>query len=131
MLTVQSGEPLWLFVGLPFTLFIWAVGRFAPLGYRLAADGVQVERRVGIKVIPYGAIRGVDRLPRPIKGLSVTGSKGIFGYFGGFWNSSLGFYRLFLTNQDNIVWLDTRAGWVALSPDRPDEFVERLRPHLR
>jgi hypothetical protein len=42
----------------------------------------------------------------------------------------LGFYRLFLTNRDSVVWLATDDGWVGLSPARPAEFVERLRSRL-
>jgi hypothetical protein len=78
-------------------------------------------------VISYRSIRSVDRLPRPLGGLSLTASRAIFGRFGRFWNSRLGFYRLFLTNTDSIVWLDTTEGWVALSPEHPDEFITRLR----
>jgi hypothetical protein len=128
--TVKTGEPHWLFIGLPFTLALLIIGRFAPTGYRLAADGVHVERRAGFKVIPYRGIRGVDQEPRRVGGLSVAGSRGIFGCFGRFWNGTLGFHRLFLTNRDRVVWLATTDGWVGLSPDRPDEFVERLRGRL-
>lgn len=127
---VRSGELLWLFLSLPFSLVLLVAGRFAPTGYRLAGDGVRVERRAGAALIPYGRIRGVDRAPRQVRGLTTLGSNGIFGRFGRFWNSRLGFYRLFLTNREGVVWLDTEDGWVALSPDRPDEFVERLQTRL-
>jgi len=26
-----------------------------------------------------------------------------------------------------VVWLKTTRGWIALSPERPDDFVARLR----
>jgi hypothetical protein len=55
------------------------------------------------------------------------GSQGVFGRFGVFWNMRLGLYRLYLTNRDGVVWLATENGWVGLSPDRPDEFVQRLQ----
>jgi hypothetical protein len=128
--TVKSGELSWLFMSLPFSVVLLIVGRFAPSGYRLAGDGVHVERRAGAKVIPYRAIRAVDRERRPLAGLSVFGSRGVFGTFGRFWSSRLGFHRLFLSNREGVVWLATADGWVGLSPDRPDEFVERLRAHL-
>ena len=130
VLTVRSGEPAWLFLSLPLALILFVTGRFAPLGYRLAGDGVHVERHVGAKVIRYRDIRGVDRAPRPLAGLTVNGSRGVFGRFGGFWNTTLGFYRLFVTNRESLVWLDTDRGWVGLSPDQPDEFVERLRARV-
>jgi hypothetical protein len=126
MLAARTGEPLWLVLGAPLALGYLVMSRFAPLSYGLAPDGVHVERRAGPVVIPYRDIRAVDRAPRPITGLSVMGSNGVFGRFGQFWNLRLGFYRLFVTDGRKIVWLQTAGGWVALSPDRPDEFVERL-----
>ncbi len=128
--TVKSGDPRWLFAGLPFALVLFVAGRFAPSGYRLAGDGLQIERKAGPKVIPYRKIRSADREARRVNGITVMGSKGVFGRFGRFWNPSLGFYRLYLSNRENIVWLATDDGLVGLSPDRPDEFVERLQGRL-
>jgi hypothetical protein len=128
--TARTGEPLWLFISLPFSLGLWVIGRYSPSGYRLAGDGIHVERRAGDKVFPYRRIRSVDREDRPIRGMSVLGTKGAFGRVGRFWNGTLGFYELHLTNPDGVVWLETEGGWVALSPDRPDEFVDRLKARL-
>jgi hypothetical protein len=127
---VKTGDPRWLFLGLPSSLILFAVGRLAPTGYRLAADGVHVERRAGDKVFSYGAIRDADRQERSVRGLSVTASKGVFGRFGRFWNARLGFYWLYLSNTNTVVWLHTDGGLVGLSPDRPDEFLARLRGRL-
>jgi Bacterial PH domain len=129
--TVQSGQPRWLLMSLPFSVALLVMGRLAPTGYRLAGDGVHVERRAGSKIISYGAIRDADRLMRPVAGLSVMGSRGVFGRFGRFWNTRLGFYRLFLSNRDCVVWLATDDGWVGLSPERPDEFLARLQARLQ
>jgi len=127
---VRSGNPRWLFLSLPFTLMLFVVGRYAPTGYRLGPDGVHVERRAGPRVIPYRAIRSADRVARPLAGISLTASKGVFGRFGRFWNMTLGFYRLYLTNRETVVWLETTDGWMALSPDRPDEFLTRVRARI-
>jgi hypothetical protein len=91
---------------------------------------VHSARRAGPVLIPYRRIRGADREARPVAGVSVFGSQGVFGRFGRFWNMRLGVYRLFLTNRDTIVWLATDDGWVGLSPDRPDDFIARLRARL-
>ena len=129
---VKTGNPRWLFLSLPFAVVLFVIGCYAPQGYRLAADGVHVERRAGPRVIPYRMIRSVDRVARPLAGISLTASKGIFGRFGRFWNSTLGSYRLFLTNRESVVWLQTTSdGWVAISPDRADEFVVRLRTRIQ
>jgi len=130
ILTVRTGDPRWLFLGLPFSLILFVLGRLAPTAYRLAPDGVHVERRAGDKVFPYGVIREADRQERPVGGLSVAASKGVFGRFGRFWNLRLGFYRLYLSNTRGVVWLHTDDGLVGLSPDRPDEFLARLRGRL-
>jgi hypothetical protein len=128
--TVRTGEPLWLFISLPFSLVLWIVGRFAPSGYRLAGDGVHIERRAGDRVVPYGRIRTVDREERPLRGVSILGTKGAFGRVGKFWNGTLGVYELHVANGEAVVWLDTADGWIGVSPDRPDEFVDRLRARL-
>jgi hypothetical protein len=128
--TVWSGDPRWLFASLPFTIMLFAAGRFAPTGYRLAGDGLRIERKAAAKVVPYRAIRGVDREARRVNGITMMGSNGIFGRFGRYWNPSLGFYRLYLSNREGIVWLATDDGLIGLSPDRPEEFVERLQGRL-
>jgi len=130
VLTARTGDLRWLFLGLPVTLALLVLGRLAPIGYRLAGDGLHVLRKAGPRVIPYRAIRGVDRESRPVKGITITGSSGVFGRFGRFWNMRLGVYRLYLANRESVVWLATDDGWVALSPDRPGEFVERLQSRL-
>lgn len=127
---IKTGDPRWMFFSLPFTLLLFVTGRYAPTGFRLAGDGVHVERRAGPKVIPYRTIRAADDAPRPVTGMSMFGSRGVFGRFGRFWNGSLGHYRLFLTNGHDVVWLDTVDGWVGLSPDRPQQFLEQLRARL-
>jgi len=123
---VKIHDLRWMFLSLPFMLMIYVMGRFAPTGYRLAPDGVRVERRARSTVISYRRIRSVDRKLRSVAGLSMFGSQGVFGRFGTFWNMRLGFYRLYVTNRAAVVWLATDDGWVGLSPDRPDEFVRRL-----
>jgi hypothetical protein len=126
----RSGDPTWLLLALPCTRVRWGFGRFAPTGYALGGDGVQVHRRAGVLVIPYRAIRGCDGERRSLSGLTLFGSRGIFGHFGRFWSPRLGNYRLYLANTRDVVWLATEWGWVALSPDRPGEFLEGLRRRL-
>ncbi len=130
LFAVKSGDPRWLFAGLPFSLVLFVVGQMAPTGYRLAPDGLRVERRSRATVIPYRAIRAVDRTPRQLGGIMLVGSRGVFGRFGRYWSPGLGRYRLYLANREHLVWLETERGLVGLSPDRPDEFVERLRARL-
>jgi Bacterial PH domain len=129
-MTARSGDPSWLLVGVPFTLGLWLFGRYAPAGYTLGDDGVQVHRKAGVLVIPYRTIRACDGERRSVSGLTMFGSRGIFGHFGRFWSPRLGNYRLYLTNLRDVVWLATDDGWIGLSPERPLEFLERLRRRL-
>jgi hypothetical protein len=130
VLTATTGDPRWLLVSLPFTLILWIFGRFAPTAYALGDDGVQVHRRAGVLVIPYRTILAVDTEHRSLTALTTFGSRGIFGHFGRFWSPRLGNFRLYLANSRDVVWLATDDGWVGLSPDHPQEFVERLRHRL-
>jgi len=128
---VRTHDVRWLFLSLPFSVMLLVASRYAPVGYRLGADGIHIERKAGVKIIPYREIHGVDRASRSVKGITFAGSSGLFGRFGRFWSPRLGFYRLFLSNTQSVVWLSTSGGWVALSPDRPEEFAARLEARLR
>jgi hypothetical protein len=130
VMTARTHNFEWLFLSLPFLLMLLVAARYAPRAYWLAGDGLHIERKAGPKVIRYRDIRAVDREPRSVKGMSFGGSNGLFGRFGRFWNPRLGFYRLFLSNTDSVVWLSTSDGLVALSPDLPDEFCARLALRL-
>ena len=130
VLTAHTHQLEWLFLSLPFLLMLLVASRYAPRAYWLASDGLHIERKAGAHVIRYRDIRTVDRTPRSVKGMSFGGSNGLFGRFGRFWSPRLGFYRLFLSNTHSVVWLDTRGGWVGLSPDLPDEFCTRLALRL-
>lgn len=130
ILAARTGEAAWLLLSAPFTLVLWLFGRYAPTGYTLVGEGVQVRRRAGAVVIPYRVIRGADAEPRPLAAITTFGSRGLFGHFGRFWSPRLGNFRLYLANRREIVWLATDEGLVGLSPDRPQEFLARLRARL-
>jgi len=127
---VRTQDFRWLVLSLPFLIMLLIAARYAPSGYRLGADGVYVERKAGPKVIRYRDIRAVDQTARSVKGITFLGSNGLFGRFGRFWNPRLGLYRLFLSNTASVVWLSTSDGWVAVSPDRPDEFAAGVHARL-
>jgi hypothetical protein len=127
---VRTQDFRWLVLSLPFLIMLLIAARYAPSGYRLGADGVYVERKAGPKVIRYRDIRAVDQTARSVKGITFLGSNGLFGRFGRFWNPRLGLYRLFLSNTASVVWLSTSDGWVAVSPDRPDEFAAGVQARL-
>lgn len=131
-LATANEQAAWLLLPLPFLLIFAATARLAPRAYRLAADGVHVERWGAADVrVPYRVIRRVDRERRSLLGLG-AGSNGFLGRFtfGRAWRPGFGRYRLLLSDARAAVWVDTGEGWVAISPDRPDAFVAGLRARL-
>jgi hypothetical protein len=131
-LATASGQFWWLVLPLPFVAIFGATARLAPKAYRLASDGLHVERRGAAPVrIAYRLIRSVDRQRRHLLGLG-AGSNGFLGRFtfGRAWRPGLGRYRLLLSDARAAVWIDTSEGWVVVSPERADAFVAGLRARL-
>ena len=129
-LVATSGDPSFLILPLPFLGGLWAAQGLAPTGVSLEPDGVRLERRWLARFLPYSAIRRCDRRPRPIGGLGAVGLNALFGSHGRRWNPRTGGHYLFITNTRDLVYLDTSAGLVVLSPSEPDAFVARLRARL-
>jgi hypothetical protein len=126
-LVAATGDPTALILPLPFLGALWAIQGLAPSGYTLEAGGVRLERRWLRRLIPYDRITGCDRRRRPIGGLLAAGFNGLSGPR---WNPRSGWHYLAITNTDDLVFLETRGGFVVLSPSRPDEFVAALSARL-
>jgi hypothetical protein len=58
--------------------------------------------------------------------MRVAGSGGLFGYYGRFWNRSLGAFRAYATRRSDLVRVDTADERFVLSPDAPDRFLDEL-----
>ncbi len=129
-LVATTGDPSALILPLPFLGALWAIQGLAPSGYTLEEHGVRLERRWLRRLIPYDYILGCDRQPRPIGGLLAAGVNGLFGSHGPRWNPRTGWHYLAITNTDDLVFLETRGGFVVLSPSRPDEFMAALSARL-
>jgi hypothetical protein len=129
-LVATSGDPSLLILPLPFLGALWVIQGLAPRGYTLEEHGLRLERRWSRWLIPYDGILGCDRERRPIGGLLAAGFNGLFGSHGPRWNPRTGWHYLAITNTDDLVFLETRAGLVVLSPSRPDEFVRALTTRL-
>jgi hypothetical protein len=129
-MVATSGELSLLILPLPFLGALWAIQGLAPSGYTLEDDGVRIERRWRRRLIPYATILGCDRRRRPIGGLLAAGVNNLFGSHGPRWNPRSGWHYLAITNTDDLVFLETRGGFVVLSPSGPDEFVSALSARL-
>lgn len=131
VLVATSGDPSLLILPLPFLGGLWVIQGLAPTGFTLEEAGVRLERRWLSRRLPYAAILGCDREPRPVGGLLAVGLNGLFGSHGWRWNPWTGWHYLAITNTRDLVYLHTAAGLVVLSPSRPDEFVARVRARLQ
>ena len=129
-LVATSGDPIFVIFPLPFLGVVWALQGLAPSGYTLEPRGIRLERRWLARRLPYSAIRSVDRTPRPIGGLLALGLNGLFGSHGPRWNPRSGWHYLAITNTDDLVFLETRGGFVALSPSEPEQFLRALHARL-
>ena len=129
-LVATSGDPSLLMLPLPFLGALWLIQGLAPAGYTLEERGLSLDRRWLARLLPYAAIVRCDRSPRRIGGLFALGLNGLFGSHGWRWNPWTGWHYLAITNTRDLVYLDTVAGLIVLSPARPDEFVAHLEARL-
>ena len=129
-MVAASGELSLLIMPLPFLGALWVIQGLAPSGYTLEEDGIRIERRWIRRLILYDGILGCDRQRRAIGGLLAAGVNNLFGSHGTRWNRRLGWHYLAITNTDGLVFLETRRGFVVLSPTDPAAFVTALRPRL-
>ena len=102
---------------------------YSPRGYVVSAGGITVKRLIGNVFVPRGEVREI----RPATGediegaIRVSGSGGLFGYYGLFRTPKLGRCRLYLTDRSKIVVLVTGSHTTLFSPDDVTGFVRAIR----
>lgn len=97
---------------------------WSPKAYRLSADGVLTVRRrlfggTNFRVQtaePTSALFGLG-------GLRLTGSGGVFGWYGLFWRRGTGRYRAYVTDRSRLVSCTGPDGIVVISPADPAPFL--------
>ena len=129
-LIATTGDPAFVIFPLPFLGAVWMIQGLAPSGFTLGDRALVIERRWLSRRVPYSTIRAVDRRPRPIGGLLALGLNGLFGSHGPRWRPGTGLHYLAITNTRDLVYLETAAGMVVISPSEPDGFVAELRGRL-
>jgi hypothetical protein len=96
---------------------------FAPRRFEVDDGRLRVRRR-GFGGKEFGLEGQAKRVePSRLLGIRLLGSGGAFGWYGLFWNRSLGRYRAYVTDRSRIVEVGTDQGMVVLSPDDPDRFL--------
>jgi hypothetical protein len=102
---------------------------FSPVGARVSADAVVVERRwAGPVEIPLAEIREAEVLPPE----ALRGARRVAGYSGGgvhygrFHSDALGGFQLYAWRRGPAVLLETSDGRVVLTPEDPERFVAQV-----
>lgn len=100
---------------------------YSPTGFSVGPEGVRIHKPGGTVLLPLGSLRAARRAaPGELCGLRTFGSGGLFGYFGWFWTRSLGHYRAYITSRHHMVLVQAERAYL-LSPERPEDFLARLR----
>lgn len=101
---------------------------FVVRGFALEGRNLVVQRLLWSTVLPLDDLRSVAADPDVLRGsLRVVGNGGLFSITGTFWNRRLGRYRAFITDPKKVVVLVTPSKAIALSPDDPQMFIDRVR----
>jgi len=97
-------------------------------GFTLEGRNLVVQRLIWTNTLPLDGLTSVGTDPDILRGsLRVVGNGGLFSITGTFWNRRLGRYRAFITDPRKVVVLVTPGKTIALSPDDPQMFVDRVR----
>jgi hypothetical protein len=101
-------------------------------GYEIVGGELRIRRLFWNTIWPLDAGARATVRPNAMQGSwRRWGNGGMFAICGHFSGSGLGRYRAFVTDPGRTVVIETRAGIVVVSPDRPQEFaraLERARP---
>lgn len=128
--TAGSGlRALLILEGLLPGIIFGVVGLFAPLGYQVNGDAVVVRRLASNVVIRRREVREAWRVGSGEfgAGLRLFGSGGFLGWFGLFYNGSLGRFWAYAGNRQDLVLLTKTDGTkILLSPHPPDAFLEAI-----
>ncbi|HTU01014.1 MAG TPA: PH domain-containing protein [Candidatus Sulfotelmatobacter sp.] len=109
---------------------IWGL---APVGARVTAEAVRVERRwVPALELPLSGVRDAEVMaPQYARGWWRTNGTAIGQVrYGRFASRELGPFRLFAWRYGPYVLLETNEGRVVLTPDEPERFVAEVRKRL-
>jgi hypothetical protein len=125
LLFAGGGRPagvLLVLIGLSLiALNVW-LRRIEPRSYVLDDHGLSILRRSAAPRVFTGTLRNPHR---GVLGWRVAGDGGGYGYLGRF-RAEGRTVSAFVTDRAKVVLLDVEGLAVAVSPDDPDDFVERL-----
>ncbi len=97
---------------------------WSPKAYRLSPTGVLTVRRrlFGGRMFRVESAQATSAL-FGLGGLRLTGSGGVFGWYGLFWRKGTGRYRAYVTDRSKLVACEGPDGLVVVSPEDPRAFL--------
>jgi hypothetical protein len=114
-----------------FLILIYGVAFILrPIHYELSGDSLTIHRlfgdvkidRINIKCVELADKKKTSRAVR------IFGVGGLFGYFGKFANSRLGFMTWYATRRDRTVLIETMDNKkIIVTPNEPEKFVSSFR----
>lgn len=133
-----TGGVIVLFIGIIFATpwggaaawaLILALFAFGPNGYSFESHDLVVHRRAwSSERVPLRGLTGLRVGPNLMRrSIRTFGNGGVFGYTGWFRNSTLGRYRAWVTDPNRAVVLEFGERRIAVSPGRPNLFVDEVR----
>lgn len=119
----MSVMPLSVFVIAPF---------FSIRGYVLDTESIYVLRPGWTSTVQLAGLQSVTRNTRAMsQSIRTWGNGGLFCFAGAFQNQILGHYRAYATDPARAVVLKFQDRTVVVTPDRPDEFVAKIKAMRR
>jgi energy-coupling factor transporter transmembrane protein EcfT len=102
---------------------------YRPISYTVTQDQLIINRAAGSVHIPRSSIKSVDVIHRNLVDGSMRtfGVGGLFGYYGRFSNAKFGTMSWYVRRMDHLVFINTNAEKILVSPDDVNGFVAALR----
>jgi len=98
---------------------------YRPMGYTLTEKELVIKRPIGNVKIPRVSIAEVTPVRRGKIAWAIRtfGVGGVFGYYGSFYNFSIGRMTWYMTNLNNALLIKTSSGRkILISPDESESF---------
>lgn len=127
-INLSLSVPFHLLVILFLLLILFVTWSYHPRYLLLTDDALIVKRGWGQLSIPYSQIKTVQSYRMTSKDIRLWGSGGMWGYFGLFYNRSLGRYYAYAGDLDETFLLTTHNGRsYLLSASHSQEVMDKLK----
>ena len=109
-------------------VFLITTAFFTIRGYILTPQTLFVKRLGWKSKLDLTNLTSAEADPKAMsKSIRTCGNGGLFCFAGAFYNRKLGSYRAFATDPKRAVVLKFTNRTIVVTPDKPDEFVEKIR----